>query len=117
MAKVVDVQSKPADVEVTDALGRILTLRKPNVLAQYRLVDLLGQKSENRVYLAMVLPLLYLQKIDGDAANFSNQRELEATIQRLDEEGLDALNRGIQEHFQPSGDAADSAKKSAGTPG
>lgn len=112
MAKVVDVQSKPADVEVTDALGRVLTLRKPNVLAQYQLVKMLGADvASNQVYLSMVMPLLYLQKIEGDAANFSNQRELEALIQRLDEEGLQALASGIQEHFQSQPVDRDTLKK------
>jgi hypothetical protein len=113
MAKVVDVHTKSDDVQVTDARGRVLTLRKPNVLAQYRLVDMLGQKAENRVYLAMVLPMLYLHAIDGDVANFANQRELEAIIQKLDEEGLESLNDGIGEHFRrgkPEEDA-DRAKK------
>jgi hypothetical protein len=113
MAKVVDVHAKSADVQVTDARGRVLTLRKPNVLAQYRLVDMLGQKAENRVYLAMVLPMLYLYAIDGDVANFANQRELEAIIQKLDEEGLEALNDGIGEHFRSGKpeEEADRAKK------
>ncbi|MGC8703724.1 MAG: hypothetical protein ACP5RV_12465, partial [Thiomonas sp.] len=105
MAKVVDVQAKPADVEVTDALGRVLTLRRPNVLAQYQLVKMLGADvASNQVYLSMVMPLLYLQKIDGEAANFANVREMEAMIQRLDEEKMEALNRGIQENFQSRGD-------------
>jgi len=112
MAKVVDVQTKSADVQVTDARGRVLTLRKPNVLAQYQLVRMLGaDASSNQTYLSMVMPLLYLQAIDGEAVNFANQRELDAAIQRLDEEGLEALAKGIQENFTRQEDARDAIKK------
>jgi len=112
MAKVVDVQAKSADVQVTDAKGRVLTLRKPNVLAQYQLVRMLGaDASSNQTYLSMVMPLLYLQAIDGEVVNFANQRELDAAIQRLDEEGLEALAKGIQENFARQEDARDAIKK------
>jgi hypothetical protein len=112
MAKVVDVQAKSADVQVKDAKGRVLTLRKPNVLAQYQLVRMLGaDASSNQTYLSMVMPLLYLQAIDGEVVNFANQRELDAAIQKLDEEGLQALAQGIQENFARQEDARDAIKK------
>jgi hypothetical protein len=112
MAKVVDVQAKSADVQVTDARGRVLTLRKPNVLAQYQLVRMLGaDASSNQTYLAMVMPLLYLQSIDGEVVNFSNQRELDAAIQKLDEDGLEALAKGIQQNFVRQEDAGEAIKK------
>jgi hypothetical protein len=112
MAKVVDVQAKSADAQVTDARGRVLTLRKPNVLAQYQLVRMLGaDASSNQTYLSMVMPLLYLQSIDGEVVNFSNQRELDAAIQKLDEEGLEALAKGIQQNFVRQEDAGEAIKK------
>jgi hypothetical protein len=112
MAKVVDVHTKSADVQVTDARGRTLTLRKPNVLAQYQLVRMLGaDASSNQTYLSMVMPLLYLQSIDGEVVNFSNQRELDAAIQKLDEEGLEALAKGIQQNFVRQEDAGEAIKK------
>jgi hypothetical protein len=112
MAKVVDVHTKSDDVQVTDARGRVLTLRKPNVLAQYQLVRMLGaDASSNQTYLSMVMPLLYLQSIDGEVVNFSNQRELDAAIQKLDEEGLEALAKGIQQNFVRQEDAGEAIKK------
>lgn len=112
MARVSEVKTTAStDVEVTDARGRLLTLRKPNVLAQYQLVRMLGaDASANQTYLAMVMPLLYLQSIDGETAGFSNQRELDAVIQKLDEEGLMALSKSIAENFGNQNDA-DAVKK------
>jgi hypothetical protein len=53
-------------VTVTDGSGRKLTLKKPNVLAQYDLIEALEDTAKNDVYVAMVLPLIYVANIDGD---------------------------------------------------
>lgn len=91
---------------VTDRNGRVLTLKRPNALAQYKLVDALGASAENRVYLGMCIPLMYLTAIDDDQVFQPNtKREVEALIQRLDEVGLQALNEGIGQHY--SGEAAE----------
>lgn len=85
---------------ITDARGRTLTLKKPNALAQYRLVDALGPSAENRVYLAMCMPFLYLSAIDGEAVLMpTSKMQIEALVQRLDTDGLDALNAGIEKYF------------------
>lgn len=105
MARVTEVKAV-SDITVTDARGRVLTLKKPNVLAQYQLVRMLGaEASANQTYLGMVMPLLYLQAIDGETAAFANQRELDGVIQRLDEDGLMALSKGIAENFGTQDDA------------
>jgi len=105
MARVTEVKTT-SDITVTDARGRVLALKKPNVLAQYQLVRMLGgDASANQTYLGMVMPLLYLQSIDGEVAGFSNQRELDGIIHRLDDEGLMALSKGIAENFGQQNDA------------
>jgi hypothetical protein len=87
-------------VKVTDARGREITLRKPPVLAQFRFVEALGKSAENQSYLAMTMPLIFIGAIDGVAVPTPNTKgEVEALIQRLDEEGLEALMTGVQEHF------------------
>lgn len=119
MARVTEIKTvaTPSAIEVKDARGRVLALRKPNVLAQFRLIEMLGATAENRIYLAMSIPLLYLQSIDGEAANFSTRRELEALIQQLDDDGIAALQEAIGEHFAPPSEDATKAvaKKSHGT--
>lgn len=89
-----------AVTEITDERGRVITLKKPGVLAQYRLIEILGDSAKNEVYMGMVLPLIFVSAIDGDAVAMpTNKREVEALIQRLDEEGVAAVVNGVQEHF------------------
>ena len=94
----VDINTTAA-IEVQDRRGRTIQIKRPNVLAQYHLVEMLGPAAENRVFLAMVTPILFLQAIDGVVQNFANRGELDAVIQRLDDDGLAALNAGIDKHF------------------
>lgn len=94
------VAKATAAVSVTDAGGRTIVLKKPGVLAQYRLVEMMGDSAKNDVYMNMVLPLIFVTSIDGDpVAMPSTKRELEALIQRLDEDGIAAVVAGVQEHF------------------
>jgi hypothetical protein len=87
-------------VVVTDARGRALTLRKPNVLSQFRLVKMLGDSARNTAYMAMITPLTYLTQIDDEAiAPPTTERELEALIQRLDDDGVMAIMEGLQANY------------------
>jgi hypothetical protein len=85
---------------VTDTLGRGITIRKPGALGLYRLVEALGDVAKNQVYMAMVMPLIYVSKIDGEVVMPPvNKAKVEALIQRLEEEGLIAVSAGVEEHF------------------
>lgn len=85
---------------VTDTAGRVLTLQKPGVLAQFRMIKMLGDAAQNQVYVGMVLPLMFVTAIDGEpVARPSTERELDALIQRLDEHGVLAVAEGVQKHF------------------
>lgn len=95
---------------VTDALGRVIKLRKPGVLAQYRIVDAMGASASNQAYMAMVLPLLFVSAINADPVPpLGTKREVEALIQRLDDEGVAAVMAGVQEHFGAQDPEADQA--------
>lgn len=98
------------EFDVTDDRGRVIKLKKPGVLAQYRLIEILADSAKNEVYMAMVLPLIYVTSIDGDAVHQPiSKREVEALIQQLDEDGINAVMAGVQEHFgaqNPEGDKA-----------
>lgn len=103
-----------ADVTVTDARGRKIVIRRPPVLGQYRLAEALGQAASNQVYYGMCVPLLYVGSIDGDAnLPMNSKREIEALIQRLDHDGLEAVSEGIEKNFAPKDpdEAANSIKK------
>ncbi len=87
-------------VDVVDALGRTLTLKKPGVLDQLHLIEALGATAKNDMYLNIVVPVLYVVAINGEAVyKPASKRELEAIVQRLDEDGLQAVARGVEEHF------------------
>jgi hypothetical protein len=99
-----------AEVVVVDARGRSIKLKKPGVLAQYRLIEVLGDTAKNEVYTAMVLPLLFVSEIDGDVLMpLASKREIEALIQRLDEEGLEAVSNGVSDNFGKTDPDADKA--------
>lgn len=105
--------------EIIDAKGRKIGLKRPPFLANYKLVEAIGNSAENRVYLAMCMPVLYLDSIDGDKILLPTSKgQLEALIQRLDEYGMNALNDGIAKYFSPDNQEEEirSAKKSVKTP-
>lgn len=99
-----------AEVSITDARGRTITLKKPGVLAQYRLVEALGDTAKNEVYTAMVLPLIYVAGIDGEPVfQPTGKREIEALIQRLDEDGVEAVSEAVMKNFGKVKPEADKA--------
>lgn len=99
-----------AEVVITDAKSRKITLKKPGVLAQFRLVEALGERAKNEVYTSMVLPLIYVADIDGNAVfQPKNIREIEALIQQLDEEGIEAVSAAVMANFGKSNTEADKA--------
>ncbi len=97
--------------QVHDSTGRAITIRRPGVLAQFRLIEALGDTAKNEVYTRMALPLIYVAEIDGDAlVPITRKSELEALIQRLDEAGIEAVMAGVAENFgttDPEKDKAD----------
>ncbi len=107
-----------SDVKIKTEGGREITLRRPPVLAQLRLVDAIGDSAANRVYLGMCMPLIYVAQIDGqDVPAPETKKQVEALFQRLDEDGLAAVSKGVEEHFARNAKAeVESAKKSPGTP-
>lgn|GEM_PF-1005397 len=89
-----------------DSRGRVITLGKPGVLAQFRLTKMLGPLAANHTYMQMILPLLYIKSIDdgdGEGAHPigfpQTDREVEALIQRLDEEGVGNVCLAVTKHF------------------
>ncbi|MBW9334593.1 hypothetical protein FEE59_13845 [Herbaspirillum sp. RU 5E] len=89
----------PAETTVPDAAGRVIKLRRPGILAQYRLIEALGDSAaSNDTYVRMVMPILYVVQIDDDAVPpLRTKAEVEALIQRLDDHGMRAVMEGIGE--------------------
>lgn len=78
---------------LTDSLGRKISVRRPGVLGQFHLVEIVGPElARNPVYLNMTMPVLWVVDIDGEPLHEpASKLELEAALQRLGEEGLDVL--------------------------
>jgi hypothetical protein len=107
-----EVLAKAAvEVTVTDTRGRNITLKKPGVLAQYRIIEVAGgEAAKNEVWMGMVIPLIFVTSIDGDPVLQPTSRlQLDALIQRLDEDGLDAVMKGVREYFRGSEPEVDKA--------
>ncbi|MDE2354944.1 MAG: hypothetical protein KGL17_07975 [Betaproteobacteria bacterium] len=104
------VAKAAAEVSVTDDRGRTIKLRRPGVIAQFRLVEILGDTAKNEVYMSMVLPVIFVTAIDDDPVSQpARKSEVEALIQRLDEDGLAAVGAGVLEHFGKQDPEADRA--------
>lgn len=100
-------RNEDGTVDVTATNGKRIKIKRPNVLAQYRLVEALGDAAESRVYLRMCLPLLWVGEIDGaEVRTPSSKREVEGLITRLDEAGIAAVTEAIEEHFSSKDDAS-----------
>lgn len=83
--------------EITTKSGMKITLKKPGVLASFKLVKSLGPLAENVSYLKMVMPLLFVSAIDDELLiPPRSEREIDALILRLDDEGLTAAMVEIQ---------------------
>jgi hypothetical protein len=87
-------------VTVTDPRGRRIVMKRPNVLAQYDLIEVLGDAANNQTYVGMVLPLLFVTEIDGEAESpLTSKLLVRALIQRLGEDGVNSVMKSMQEHF------------------
>jgi hypothetical protein len=94
------VAKASATVQVQDARGRTITLKKPDVLAQFDLIEALGESAKNDVYVAMTLPLIYITKIDDHFVTTpTNKIQIRALIQQLGEDGVNCVMAGVQENF------------------
>lgn len=92
-----------ADVSVSDSTGRTIVLRQPDVLAQFDVVEALGDVAMNQAYMAMVFPILFVISINGDMIGTpSSKAEVRALIKRLGDSGVQAVAAGVMEHFAPS---------------
>jgi len=96
------LQKAAETIDITDSRGRIISLRKPGVLAQYRIVEMVGgEAASNNVYMGMVMPVAYVVAINGEDAFFNTKAELEALIQLLDEDGISAVMEEVTKSFSP----------------
>lgn len=107
------VRAANEEFSTVDSLGRTIALKKPGVLAQFDLIEALGDLAKNDVYRIMCIPAIYVISIDGAVAPPpSNKAQMRALIARLGEEGFAAIRKAIDERYPPEeGDEGDEAVK------
>ena len=94
---------------VTDSKGRVLKVAEPDVLAESRLMRLVGAEAAlNPAYMRLyVIPAVSVVEIDGEEMPFPmNQREVDAAISRLGHHGIDAVLKRTAEKNKAEEDAA-----------
>jgi hypothetical protein len=102
------VKKAAAEVTIDTPNGFAVTLKRPGVLSSFRLVKMLGDAARNVVYMNMVLPFTYIVAIDGKpVAPPNTEREIEALISRLDEDGVAAVMNAVAENFGAQQDPAE----------
>lgn len=86
---------------VTDARGRKLGVHKPRALLRYRLLKILGPESaKNEPLLGNAMLAFLVHDINGDQLPpINSERQLEAMIDRLDDDGLAAVVECLTKEF------------------
>lgn len=78
---------------LTDGKGRAIGVKKMNPLDRLRLFEVIGaENSKNEQYVGYAALAFLVTSIDGEPVpRPSNKIQLEALVQRLDDEGMDAI--------------------------
>ena len=96
------VKAAAAPVEVVDGRGRVIVLKKPAPLANLDFAKAAGGAGLNQVYLAEVMHLKFVASIDGEQViTPGTEVELRSLYDQLGDEGNEAAQLGVFEHFMP----------------
>jgi hypothetical protein len=89
------------NVTKTDAKGRQIEVRKLKPIEQLWMLELVGsENANNKPYLGYATLAYSVCKIDGqDVPRIRTKVALEAMVQRLDQEGLDAVGEAFKDLF------------------
>jgi hypothetical protein len=116
------VKAANQTVTVTDALGRQITFRKQmRASRRVLLAKAAGaQNVENKMYMGDAAIAFLVTAINGEAESTPiNERQLDALIGRLDDEGLSAVAEkllAIYKEENPDEDVESLLKNASGTP-
>lgn len=94
--KIIQAGNKTATV--TDELGRVIVLKKPDPLSNLDFAKAAGSDRLNVLYLAEVAHLKYVASLDGaPVPTPGSEGELRALYLRLGDEGNAAAQKGVSE--------------------
>jgi hypothetical protein len=93
------VKSANAVQTVTDERGRVLAIKKMKPLDRLKMFEVVGaENSKNEMYLGYASLAYHVASIDGEAVNRpATKMQLEALVQRLDDDGLNAVGQWLEE--------------------
>jgi len=96
---------------ITDSNGRSIGIKKMNPLDRLKLFEVIGaENSKNEQYVGYAALAFLVSSIDGEAVpRPANKIQLEALVQRLDDEGMDAIGA----HLQAQAEAAEATDEAA----
>lgn len=115
---IVRAANQPATI--TDAQGRKIGLKKLNPLDRLRLFEVIGpENSKNEQYVGYAALAFLVSSLDGEpVARPANKIQLEALVQRLDDDGMDAIAAHLadQAKDEPAEANQDALKNGSSTP-
>ena len=84
-----------------DSRGRLIGVVKPSVLDRYRVLKMLGgETAGNQHALGYAMLACAVREIDGQPVPMPNtERQIEALIDRLGDEGFEAVGQCLSTHF------------------
>lgn len=85
-------------LEFKDSLGRMIKIKEPDVLDEYDLSRALGKDAENMACLAISVPLLYIDSIDGEPLGTpQTYREVRALLKRVGKNTINEVLKNCKE--------------------
>jgi hypothetical protein len=110
------IVSNPIDgMQVTDSSGRVLRLRKPDILDMYDLYSAIGEDTKNVACLMLATKCMYVAAIDGSPVECpKSYAQFRATLKRINEFGLTAVDEALLsfEDVKTEKEAIEKVKKS-----
>jgi len=100
---------------VTDAKNRVIGIRKMNMNVRRRVLKVIsGEMASRPQYLGMVMVAACVVEIDGEEIHLpASEMQFDALIDRLDDDGFQAIGKAIKEQFGV-GESTDDLKALAG---
>lgn len=109
------VRSANEVVTVTDANGRSIGIKRLGPVERMRMFKVIGgEQAKNDAYLGIAALAFLVRSIDGDTINQpTSELQLEGLVQRLGDDGLNAVGQGVVDHFQETQEESTEALKNS----
>ncbi len=99
------------EIKVADARGRIIVVRKLNLLSYYLLSKAMGESANNPALMDMATTASSVKRIDvTDLAPPTTEADVRFMMQMLDFDGLKAAGEGLRQLHAKADDGTEAAK-------